>query len=40
MTYEELGEDYFSQRDRDMRTRNLVHQLERLGHKVSIEPAA
>lgn len=39
-TYEELGENYFSQRDRDMRTRNLVHQLERLGHKVSIEPAA
>jgi transposase len=38
--YEELGGDYFLQRDRPERlTRHLVRQLERLGQRVTLEPA-
>jgi transposase len=37
--YEELGEDYFDrQRSGEAYTKRLVHQLERLGHKVTLEP--
>ena len=37
--YEELGEDYFDQqRSGERYTKRLVRQLERLGHKVSLEP--
>jgi len=39
-TYQDLGGDYFDQRDRQALERRLVHQLERLGHKVTLEPAA
>ena len=41
VTYDELGADYFERRtDAEARTRTLVHQLEKLGHKVNLEPAA
>jgi transposase len=37
--YEELGEDYFDrQRSGKAYTKRLVRQLERLGHKVALEP--
>jgi hypothetical protein len=38
--YEELGGDYFVRRDDQERlTRRLVRQLERLGQRVTLEPA-
>lgn len=39
--YEELGADYFARRD-DAKTREryLIRQLEALGHRVTVEPAA
>lgn len=40
-SYDELGADYFERRmDTHARQRHLVRQLEALGHKVSLEPAA
>lgn len=40
-TYEELGPDYFERRtDAEARQRQLVRQLEALGHKVTLKPAA
>jgi transposase len=40
-TYNELGPDYFDTRlDTDARRRHLVRQLQALGHKVTLEPAA
>jgi transposase len=39
--YDELGGDYFIQReDPERLTRRLVHQLERLGQRVTLEPVA
>ena len=39
--YADLGPDYLLLRDRsEALTRRLVHQLERLGHKVTLEPVA
>ena len=41
--YHDLGEDYFQQRQQqatDRYARRLVRQLEQLGHKVTLEPAA
>jgi transposase len=39
--FHDLGADYHARRiDRDRRTRNLVHQLQALGHKVTLQPAA
>jgi len=39
--YEDLGEDFFARReDSAARTRRLVHQLEQLGHTVTLSPAA
>jgi transposase len=35
--YRDLGGDYFRRRDPERQTRRLVAQLERLGHKVSLE---
>jgi transposase len=35
--YRELGRDYFTRRDRDATQRRLVHDLEALGYKVSLE---
>jgi transposase len=40
-TYEELGADFFERRtNTEARQRQLVRQLEALGHKVTLEPAA
>jgi transposase len=39
-TYRDLGPDYFDQLDSQRLTRNLVKRLEKLGHKVTLEPAA
>ena len=40
-TFEDLGADYHDQRiDKQRRTRSLVHQLETLGHQVTLTPAA
>src|SRR5262249_36555900 len=36
--YAELGFDYFERRDAGRLTRHLVERLERLGHKVVLEP--
>jgi hypothetical protein len=38
--FADLGEDYFDRLDRDRLTRRLVKRLERLGHRVSLQPAA
>lgn len=39
--YRDLGTDYFDRRtDTDAYRRRLVHQLEKLGHRVILEPAA
>ena len=40
-TYDDLGGDHFDPRnDTEARKRYLVRQLEALGHKVTLEPAA
>lgn len=39
-TYRELGPDYFDQLGSERLTRSLVKRLEKLGHKVILEPAA
>jgi transposase len=40
-TFEDLGADFYDNRiNKDRRTRNLVHQLETLGHQVTLTPAA
>lgn len=39
--FHDLGADYHASRiDTDRRTRNLIRQLEALGHKVTLQPAA
>jgi transposase len=39
--FHDLGADYHARRiDRDRKTRNLVHQLQALGHRVTLQPAA
>jgi transposase len=39
--FHDLGADYHASRiDHDRKTRNLVHQLQALGHKVTLQPAA
>jgi transposase len=39
--FHDLGADYHARRiDKNRKTRNLVRQLEALGHKVTLEPAA
>lgn len=38
--YREAGGDYFSRRDPERATRRLDAQLERLGHRVTLEAAA
>ena len=39
MAYRELGDNYFQQRQSIGRyQRRLIRQLERLGHKVTLEP--
>ena len=36
--HRELGADYFTRHGEAARTRRLVRQLERLGHRVNLEP--
>ena len=38
-TYQELGGDYFDRLGEERLTKGLVKRLERLGHKVKLEPA-
>jgi transposase len=39
--FHDLGADYYTRRiDKTRKTRNLVRQLQALGHKVTLEPAA
>ena len=39
--FHDLGVDYYANRtDTTRKTRNLVRQLEALGHKVTLQPAA
>lgn len=38
VSYQELGAAYLEQRNREHATRRYVKQLERLGHRVSLEP--
>jgi len=39
--FHDLGADYYASRiDQSRKTRNLVRQLEALGHKVTLQPAA
>jgi len=37
--FQDLGEDYFDRLDQERLTKRLVKRLERLGHKVSLQPA-
>jgi transposase len=37
-TYRELGADYFDRLETDRQTRTLVRRLEKLGHKVTLQP--
>jgi hypothetical protein len=39
VTYQELGGNYFDERDREATLRRSVRRLERLGYKVTIEAA-
>lgn len=39
-TFQDLGVDYFERLDRERLTKRFVKRLERLGHKVSLQPAA
>jgi transposase len=39
-TYRDLGGDYFTSRDPERQTKRLIAQLERLGHRVTLEEAA
>jgi hypothetical protein len=36
--YEELGADYLDRLEPERQTRQLVRRLEKLGHKVTLEP--
>jgi transposase len=39
-TYQERGETFFEERDRDVAQQRLVHQLTRLGYQVQLQPLA
>jgi transposase len=39
-TYRDLGHNYFDQRDRQQVERRLVHRLQDLGHRVTLDPMA
>ena len=38
--YQELGGNYFDERDKQAVTRPLVRRLQKLGYDVSLQPAA
>lgn len=40
MSYEELGSNYFDERDRQNMEKRLVRRLEKLGYQVELQPAA
>jgi len=37
--YQELGPNYFDQRDREAAVHRTVHRIQRLGYKVTVEAA-
>ena len=39
-TYRDLGGDHYRKRDPERTTRRLISQLEALGHRVTLQPAA
>jgi transposase len=39
-TFTDLGEDYFDRLDKERLTKRLIKRLEKLGHRVSVQPAA
>ena len=39
-TYQERGETFFEERDREVGERRLVNQLHRLGYQVELQPIA
>ena len=39
-TYRDLGSDYFTRRDPERQIKRLVAQLERLGHRVTLQPTS
>jgi len=40
VSYEELGGNYFDERERQATEKRLVRRLEKLGYQVSLQPAA
>ena len=40
VAYEEHGDAFFEERDRELTEKRLIRQLERLGHQVSLQPIA
>src|SRR5262249_42229655 len=38
-TYQELGANYLDRTEKDRLTQGLVRRLERMGHRVTLEPA-
>jgi len=38
--YQDLGDNYFDERDREAATRHALRRLERLGYHVAIAPSA
>ena len=40
VTYKELGANYYDEKDRAATVRRAVRRIEKLGYKVTIEPAA
>ncbi len=38
-SYEELGADFLDRLEPELLTRQLVNRLEKLGHRVTLEPA-
>jgi hypothetical protein len=40
VSYEELGGNYFDERERQTTEKRLVRRLEKLGYQVSLQPAA
>jgi len=39
-SYEELGSNYFDERDRQNMEKRLVRRLEKLGYQVELQPVA
>jgi transposase len=39
-TYRELGGDYYQRRNPERATKRLIAKLQKLGHTVTLEPAA